>query len=219
MRIRRVLSFFLCRRLKFLDGAYGARKSSPENRRNEPLAIAASACVASLIDDEPDLPVILPQAYFDDTRNIRMKKRVEQFAALGQEDRLEIFRLLVRAGFEGRCVDEIKRRLKMPGSTLSHHLDTLTRSGLLAARRSGRFIYYAVNWRESAGLIRFLVEDCCAEMSLGTGDTSITLSNLECCAEAQLDARVARAQRGFATGEGNGRSKFGQGTSQKTVRP
>jgi hypothetical protein len=39
-----------------------------------------------------------------------MKERVEQFAALGQEDRLEIFRLLVRAGLEGQCVDEIKRR-------------------------------------------------------------------------------------------------------------
>jgi ArsR family transcriptional regulator, arsenate/arsenite/antimonite-responsive transcriptional repressor len=93
-----------------------------------------------------------------------MKKRVEQFGALGQEDRLQIFRLAVRAGPQGNCVDDIKRRLKMPGSTLSHHLDTLTRSGLLTAQRSGRFIYYAVNWRETARLIRFLTEDCCAEM-------------------------------------------------------
>ena len=93
-----------------------------------------------------------------------MKRRVEQFSALGQEDRLVIFRLLVRAGPEGNCVDDIKRRLKMPGSTLSHHLDALTRSGLITARRSGRFIFYAVNWRETANLIRFLTEDCCAEM-------------------------------------------------------
>lgn len=93
-----------------------------------------------------------------------MISRVEQFSALGQEDRLRIFRLLVRAGPQGNCVENIKRRLKMPGSTLSHHLDTLTRSGLLAAQRSGRFIYYAVNWSETAGLIRFLTEDCCAEM-------------------------------------------------------
>jgi ArsR family transcriptional regulator len=93
-----------------------------------------------------------------------VNKRVEQFGALGQEDRLRIFRLLVRAGLEGKCVDEIKRTLKMPGSTLSHHLDTLTRSGLCTARRSGRFIYYAVNWRETSNLIRFLTEDCCADM-------------------------------------------------------
>jgi DNA-binding transcriptional ArsR family regulator len=91
-------------------------------------------------------------------------KRVEQFSALGQADRLAIFRLLVRAGPQGNCVHDIKRRLKVPGSTLSHHLDALTRSGLLTARRSGRFIFYAVNWRETADLIRFLTEDCCAEM-------------------------------------------------------
>jgi len=93
-----------------------------------------------------------------------MKRRVEQFSALGQEDRLVIFRLLVRAGPEGNCVDDIKRRLRMPGSTLSHHLDALARSGLITARRSGRFIFYAVNWRETANLIRFLTQDCCAEM-------------------------------------------------------
>jgi ArsR family transcriptional regulator, arsenate/arsenite/antimonite-responsive transcriptional repressor len=93
-----------------------------------------------------------------------MKRRVEQFSALGQQDRLQIFRLLVRAGPQGNCVDDIKRRLKTPGSTLSHHLDALTRCGLLAARRSGRFIFYTVNWRETANLIRFLTEDCCAEM-------------------------------------------------------
>jgi len=95
-----------------------------------------------------------------------MKRCVKQFSALGQEDRLAIFRLLVRAGPEGNCVDDIKRRLKMPGSTLSHHLDALTRSGLITARRSGRFIFYAVNWRETANLIRFLTEDCCAEMHI-----------------------------------------------------
>jgi len=93
-----------------------------------------------------------------------MKRRVEQLSALGQEDRLQIFQLLVRAGPQGKCVDEIKRRLKIPGSTLSHHLDTLARSGLLGTQRSSRFIYYAVNWREAANLIRFLTEDCCAEM-------------------------------------------------------
>jgi DNA-binding transcriptional ArsR family regulator len=95
-----------------------------------------------------------------------MNRHVNQFSALGQKGRLQIFRLLVRAGPGGYCVDEIKRRLKIPGSTLSHHLDALTRSRLLAARRSGRFIYYAVNWRETAHLIRFLTEDCCADMHL-----------------------------------------------------
>ena len=163
--------------------------------------------------------MVLRTQYFDDTRNIGMKKRVEQFAALGQQDRLEIFRLLVRAGLEGKCVDEIKRRLKMPGSTLSHHLDALTRSGLLVARRSGRFIYYAVNWREASGLIRFLSEDCCAEMNFGSEKAPVVLTDLECCAGVQEKARAARrGATSLITGEGNGRSKFDQRTSPRTLR-
>ena len=99
-----------------------------------------------------------------------MKNYVEQFNALGQKDRLEIFRLLVRAGPQGQCVDEIRRRVRMPGSTLSHHLDALSRCGLLTAQRSGRFIYYAINWTKTARLIRFMTEDCCADLhkTLGT---------------------------------------------------
>src|SRR2546423_12095376 len=115
-----------------------------------------------------------------------MNRRIEQFSALGQEDRLRIFRLLVRAGPQGKCVDEIKRRLKMAGSTLSHHLDALTRSRLLSGKRSGRFIYYAVNWNEVAALIRFLAEDCCAEMHTGLAAASeITRAEGACCPQEQ----------------------------------
>jgi ArsR family transcriptional regulator, arsenate/arsenite/antimonite-responsive transcriptional repressor len=121
-----------------------------------------------------------------------MNNRVEQFSALGQEDRLKIFRLLVRAGPDGNCVDDIKRRLKMPGSTLSHHLDALTRSRLLSARRTGRFIFHAVNWSETAGLIRFLTEDCCAEMHtqfLAPPAVSENRDQGECCAQEQPAVR------------------------------
>ncbi len=96
---------------------------------------------------------------------------VRQFNALGHEDRTTIFRLLVRAGPGGKCVDEIKQHLGIPGSTLSHHLEVLSRSGLVATKRSGRFVYYSVDWPQTAQLIRFLTEDCCADMhtNLGTG--------------------------------------------------
>lgn len=102
--------------------------------------------------------------YFDDTRIVVVNRYVEQFSALGQKDRLEIFRLLVRAGPHGKCVEEIRGRVRMPGSTLSHHLDALTRCGLLTARRSGRFIYYAIDFAKTAKLIRFMTEDCCADL-------------------------------------------------------
>lgn len=109
--------------------------------------------------------------YFDDTRNIVASDFVDQFSALGQPGRLKIFRLLVRAGPQGLCVDDIKQRVPMPGSTLSHHLDTLTRSGLFLAKRSSRFVYYAVNWDRTARLIRFLTDDCCADLHSGLWQT------------------------------------------------
>jgi ArsR family transcriptional regulator len=90
-----------------------------------------------------------------------MERFVEMLAALGQAARLEIFRWLVRAGPHGGCVEEIKAQVQMPGSTLSHHLDTLRRSGLLTARREGRHIFYAVDWAAATSLIRFITEDCC----------------------------------------------------------
>jgi DNA-binding transcriptional ArsR family regulator len=126
-----------------------------------------------------------------------MKHRVEQLSALGQEDRLKIFRLLVRAGPQGNCVDDIKSRLKMPGSTLSHHLDALTRSRLLNARRAGRFIYYSVNWSETAGLIRFLTEDCCAEMhtKLAAPATAPQTSEQGACCSNQLQPAAHRNAR------------------------
>ncbi|MFZ0886926.1 MAG: metalloregulator ArsR/SmtB family transcription factor [Candidatus Binataceae bacterium] len=96
-----------------------------------------------------------------------MNEFVDKLKALGQAGRLEIFRILVRAGPDGSCVEEVRRRVRMPGSTLSHHLDTLSRCGLVTARRSGRFIYYAIDWPQTARVIRFLTEDCCAEMYAG----------------------------------------------------
>jgi DNA-binding transcriptional ArsR family regulator len=94
-----------------------------------------------------------------------MERYVAMLGALGQAARLEIFRCLVRAGPGGGCVDEIKRQVRMPGSTLSHHLDALRQSGLVTSRREGRFIHYAVDWAAAADLIRFLTEDCCAAAS------------------------------------------------------
>jgi DNA-binding transcriptional ArsR family regulator len=124
-----------------------------------------------------------------------MKRWVDMLAALGQEARLEIFRLLVRAGPEGRCVENIRRRVEMPGSTLSHHLDTLTRSGLLCARREGRFIHYAVDWREANSLVRFLTEDCCVDPSRCTGAGALPAERTS-IAKPRAPARQARRSRG-----------------------
>lgn len=106
-----------------------------------------------------------------------MKEFVGMLSALGHEGRLAIFRYLVRAGAGGSCVDDIRRHVRMPGSTLSHHLDALTRHGILTARRDGRFIYYAVDWPHVGALFRFLTQDCCAdspELASGAATTEQT---------------------------------------------
>ncbi|MBI3651589.1 MAG: winged helix-turn-helix transcriptional regulator [Acidobacteria bacterium] len=96
-----------------------------------------------------------------------MKKYISMLSALGQEVRLQVFRLLVKAGPEGACVEDILKRVRLPNSSLSHHLDTLARCGLLQSRREGRFIFYAVDWKQTSALLRFLTENCCAGLEGG----------------------------------------------------
>jgi DNA-binding transcriptional ArsR family regulator len=86
---------------------------------------------------------------------------VEAFAALAQEHRLSVFRLLVREGPNGLSAGEIALRVAVPPSTLSHHLAHLERAGLLRSWRVERRIFYAVDIKGTRRLVAFLTEDCC----------------------------------------------------------
>jgi ArsR family transcriptional regulator len=86
---------------------------------------------------------------------------VEALAALAQNTRLAIFRLLVQQGPEGVAVGEIAERLQLAGATLSFHLKELAHARLVAARQAGRFIYYSANYRTMNGLIEYLTRNCC----------------------------------------------------------
>ncbi len=86
---------------------------------------------------------------------------VAVLAALAQDSRLAIFRLLVERGPEGLAVGEIAERLGLPGPTLSFHLKELAHTRLISGRQSGRFIYYSANYRTINGLIDFLTRNCC----------------------------------------------------------
>ena len=86
---------------------------------------------------------------------------VEALAALAQETRLSIFRLLVREGPGSVPAGVIGERLDIPAPTLSFHLAQLTRAGLVTSRREGRSIRYAVNYRGMNALLTYLTEDCC----------------------------------------------------------
>lgn len=86
---------------------------------------------------------------------------VAAFGALAQETRLAVFRLLVQAGPDGMMAGEIAEALKVPASTMSHHLATIERAGLATSRRESRSIFYAANYEGIRALISFLMEDCC----------------------------------------------------------
>ncbi len=87
---------------------------------------------------------------------------IQAFSALAHEQRLSLFRLLVKAVPDALPAGEIARRLSLPASTLSGHLSALQQAGLIRAERQSRSILYSIDQQGTAGLIRFLMEDCCA---------------------------------------------------------
>jgi len=86
---------------------------------------------------------------------------VKRLSALAQEARLEVFRLLVKAGPEGLAAGEIARRLDTAANTMSAQLLVLSNAGLVRARRDGRSIVYSVDYDAMGSLLVFLTEDCC----------------------------------------------------------
>jgi DNA-binding transcriptional ArsR family regulator len=89
------------------------------------------------------------------------KAAVRSLAALAQDSRLEVFRLLVQAGPEGLAAGEIAERLGLPASTLSFHVKALSQAGLVESRQESRFIYYSARFAAMNDLIAFLGENCC----------------------------------------------------------
>jgi DNA-binding transcriptional ArsR family regulator len=86
---------------------------------------------------------------------------VKRLSALAQDSRLEVFRLLVKAGPDGMAAGSIARKLKTAANTMSAQLLILSNAGLIRARRDGRSIIYSVDFRAMSGLLVFLTEDCC----------------------------------------------------------
>lgn len=108
------------------------------------------------------------------------KAAVSRLSALAHEGRLDIFRLLVKAGGEGVAAGEIARRLGVPPSTLSASLNVLSHAGMIVARRDGRSIIYNADYDDMRGLLAFLVEDCCN----GSPEICAPLTTViaQCCA-------------------------------------
>jgi DNA-binding transcriptional ArsR family regulator len=86
---------------------------------------------------------------------------VVALAALAQENRLDVFRLLVRAGPEGMPAGEIASALKIAPNTLTFHFDKLRAAGLIRVQRNGRSMIYAARFEAMNDLIDYLTENCC----------------------------------------------------------
>src|SRR5882672_6511867 len=86
---------------------------------------------------------------------------ITALAALAQENRLDVFRLLVRAGPQGMPAGSVADALDLAPNTLTFHFDRLRDAGLVTVRREGRSMIYAARFEVMNGLLGFLTENCC----------------------------------------------------------
>ena len=92
---------------------------------------------------------------------MEMTEAVTALAALAQENRLDVFRLLVEAGPDGMAAGQLAEKLDLAPNTLTFHFDRLREAGLVAVRREGRSMIYSAQYDAMNALIAFLTEHCC----------------------------------------------------------
>jgi DNA-binding transcriptional ArsR family regulator len=90
---------------------------------------------------------------------------VVALAALAQDNRLDVFRLLVRAGPEGMPAGQVAAALDLAPNTLTFHFDRLRSAGLVTVRREGRSMIYAARYEAMNSLLAYLTENCCGGAS------------------------------------------------------
>src|SRR3954462_14055534 len=96
---------------------------------------------------------------------MELNDAVRSLSALAQESRLEVFRLLVKAGPDGLAAGEIARSLDTAPNTMSAQLLVLSNARLIQSRRDGRSIIYSVDFSATSELLVFLTEVCCGGRS------------------------------------------------------
>lgn len=111
------------------------------------------------------------------------KAAIAALAALAQDTRLDVFRLLIRAGGDGVPAGDIARTVGVPPNTLSSHLALLSQAGLVTSRRSGRSIIYQAQFDGMRDLLVFLTEDCCQGHPEVCGPSLSALADGACSAD------------------------------------
>jgi ArsR family transcriptional regulator len=101
---------------------------------------------------------------------MRKPDAVAALAALAQDSRLDVFRLLVQAGPEGLPAGQVAAKLKLAPNTLTFHFDRLRDAGLVTVRRDGRSMIYATRFETMNALVQFLTENCCQGSQSGRAE-------------------------------------------------
>ena len=125
---------------------------------------------------------------------MNIETAIKRLAAIAQQARLEIFRLLVKAGPEGIAAGDIARTLHVPANTLSAQLLVLSNAGLVRARRDGRSIIYAINFEAMRDLLVFLTEDCCGGRAEMCAPLAGTASRAACSRPKRGEQHEASAR-------------------------
>jgi DNA-binding transcriptional ArsR family regulator len=86
---------------------------------------------------------------------------VAALSALAQDNRLDVFRLLVQAGPEGMAAGHVAEELGLVSNTLTFHFDRLRIAGLITVRRDGRSMIYTARYETMNALLGFLTANCC----------------------------------------------------------
>jgi DNA-binding transcriptional ArsR family regulator len=94
---------------------------------------------------------------------MKLEKAAAQLEALGNPTRLQLYRILVRAGDDGLAVGSIQEKLDVPASTLSHHLKRLVDTGLVTQERQATTLICRANYPGMNALIGYLADECCAD--------------------------------------------------------
>ena len=125
---------------------------------------------------------------------MEMETAIKRLSAIAQEARLDVFRLLVKAGPQGMAAGDIARSLNVPANTMSAQLLVLSNAGLVRARRDGRSIIYAINFEAMRDLLVFLTEDCCG----GRAEICAPLADIasRCCKGEKNEAPARTRRRG-----------------------
>jgi DNA-binding transcriptional ArsR family regulator len=103
-------------------------------------------------------------------------------SALAQDNRLDIFRLLVQAGPDGMPAGRVAEEIGLAPNTLTFHFDRLRDAGLVTVRRDGRSMIYAAQFDTMNGLLGYLTENCCQ-------------GSPEACAPVECKPRTARPRK------------------------